>query len=155
MTLEHFPATILTKKMLRPLRGEEGELLSQHLVGAVKKQRARPPTLPSTEAPTPLVSHTFNAEHWGSSGTHGQLINSSIFGLMQSTDTLSRQFQGRDKRSNNNGFPQNTQREKNSRLADLCVQRSQRATGDRRCVETGSQNKDFDQERLLDQRTLI
>ena len=128
-------------------------------MGAVKKQRARPPTLPSTEAPTPLVSHTFNAEHWGSSGTHtvghSQLINSSIFGLRQSTDTLSRQFQGRDKRSNNSGFCQNTQREKNSRLADLCVQRSQRATGDRRCVETGSQNKDFDQERLLDQRTLF
>ena len=83
--------------MLRPLGGEEGELLRQLYVGAVKKQRARPPTLSSTEAPTPLVSHTFNAEHWGSSGTHGQLINSSIFGLMQSTDTLSRQFQGRDK----------------------------------------------------------
>ena len=63
--LEHFSATILTKKMLRPLRGEEVELLSQHGVGAVKKQRARPPTLQSTEAPTPLVSHTFNAEHWG------------------------------------------------------------------------------------------
>ena len=72
-----FPATILTKKMLRPLRGEEGELLTQLYVGAVKKQRARPPTLPSTEAPTPLVSHTFNAEHWGSSGTHSQLINAA------------------------------------------------------------------------------
>ena len=71
--------------MLRPLRGEEVELLSQHRVGAVKKQRARPPTLPSTEAPTPLVSHTFSVEHWGSSGTHDQLINSSIFGLMQNT----------------------------------------------------------------------
>ena len=61
--------------MLRPLRGEEGEL--QLYVGAVKKQRARPPTLPSTEAPTPLVSHTFSAEHWGSSGTHDQLINAA------------------------------------------------------------------------------
>ena len=141
--------------MFRPLRGEEGELLTQLYVGAVKKQRARPPTLSSTEAPTPLVSHTFNAEHWGQQWHPRSADQHFNIGLMQNTDTLSRQFQGRDKRSNNNGFPQNTQREKYSRLADLCVQRSQRATGDRRCVETGSQNKDFDQERLLDQRTLI
>ena len=156
MGLEHFSATILTKKMLRPLRGEEAELLRQHRVGAVKKQRARPPTLPSTEAPTPpLVSHTFYAEHLGQQWHPQPADQCCNIGLMQNTDTLSRQFQGRDKRSNNNGFPGNKQREKNSRLADLCVQRSQRATGDRRCVETGSQNKDFDQARLLDQRTLF